>query len=113
MNPEPPFSESVLNDGLEVALEWGPNLSKPYGPRLAERHPNLTPLQLAEVEKLCKGAMDFGHNLVYELATKAGGVSQITGFDPIMKARYPWMNAKNHSMILSQGRYYAWKDGLG
>ena len=109
---ESPFSESLLNDGLEIALEWGPNLSKPYGPRLAERHPELTQEQLAEVEKLCKGAMDFGHNLVYQLASKSG-VSNIEGFDPAMKARYPWASAKNLSMILSQGRYYAWKDGFG
>lgn len=99
---EPAFSESLLNDGLAIALEWGPNLSKPYGPRLADRHPELTEQQLAEVEKICKGAMDFGHNLVYDLASKFGGVSKIEGLDSSFQERYPWVDAELEVLILDQ-----------
>lgn len=113
MNVETPFGDQILNDGLEVALEWGPNLSKPYGPRLAERQPQLTQPQLAEVEKICKAAMDFGHNLIYEMAGKSGLANPFGDFEPTMKARYPWISAKNLSHIRSQGMYYAWKDGIG
>lgn len=113
MEQQPAFSESLLNDGLEVALEWGPNLSRPFAERLAERHPRLGPAELQELEKRCNAAMSFGHNLVSELAVQCGGVSRIQGFHPAMAARYPWVNAANLSRIFSQGQYYAWKDGLG
>lgn len=111
MKVERPFGDKILNDGLEVALEWGPNLAKPYGSRLAERQPQLSQPQLAEVEKTCKGAMDFGHNLIYEMAGKSG-LTKFEDFEPTMKARYPWINAKNLSQIRNQGMYYAWKDGI-
>jgi len=102
--------DALLNEGLDFAMAFGKNWLKPIQDRLAARHPELSQDELNEVNTICQAAMKFGHDYVYDLAVKAGKNTKQSDFEPAMKSRYAWVNAKNVSHLFSQGMYYAWKD---
>ena len=102
--------ELLLNEGLDIAMEWGKNWLKPIQDRLAVRHPELSQSELNEVNAICQAAMKFGHDFVYNLALKAGKDTKKSDLELAMQSRYPWVNAKNIAHLFSQGMYYAWKD---
>lgn len=104
---QPPFSSRVLNKGLSAALVWGPELAKPWRKRMALRCPLLAKEHLAELESICKRAMDFGHRSTFDLASKFGDQTKYEDFEPLMKAKYPWVDSRNLSRLFSQGMYYA------
>lgn len=106
MNPR----DALLNEGLDLAMEWGKDWLKPIQTRLAKRHPELTQKELDELNVTCQAAMRFGHGVVYDLALASGKNTKREDFEPVIKARYPWINHKNISHLFSQGMYYAWKD---
>lgn len=56
--------------------------------------------------------MSFAHETIYDLVeTKGKGFDQDEAV-AIIKAKYPWINSKNMNHAISQGLYYAFKDGL-
>lgn len=103
--------DALLNEGLKLAMEWGQDFLEPVQGRLGARHPDLSGDQLDELNATCQAAMKFGHDFVYGLAQKSGGNTRYADFEPAMKARYPWVDAKNVGRLFNQGMYYAWKDG--
>ena len=60
-----PTREALLNDGLELAMDWGENWLAPIQDRLHQRHPQLNPQQLDELNEACQDAMKFGHATAY------------------------------------------------
>ena len=102
--------EALLNEGLDLAMEWGKNWLKPIQERLAVRHPELSQDELNEINATCQSTMKFGHDYVYNLALKTGKDTKKSDLELAMQSRYPWVNAKNISHLFSQGMYYAWKD---
>jgi hypothetical protein len=102
--------EALLNEGLDLAMEWGKNWLKPIQERLAVRHPELSQDELNEINAICQSTMKFGHDYVYNLALKTGKDTKKSDLELAMQSRYPWVNAKNISHLFSQGMYYAWKD---
>ncbi|HEV2680757.1 MAG TPA: hypothetical protein VGV14_09685, partial [Rhodanobacter sp.] len=106
----PSSRDALLNEGLDLAMEWGKNWLKPIQDRLAFGHPELTREELDEVNAISQNAMKFGHGYVYDLALKAGKDTKKSDLESAMQSRYPWVNARNLSHLFSQGMYYAWKD---
>ena len=102
--------EALLNEGLDLAMEWGKNWLKPIQERLAVHHPELSQDELNEINAICQSTMKFGHDYVYNLALKTGKDTKKSDLELAMQSRYPWVNAKNISHLFSQGMYYAWKD---
>lgn len=102
----------VLNEGLELAMEFGPRWLQPIQPRLAVRHPHLSAEELDAYDAACRAALDFGHRQAYELLT-VGGDDRIVQlrFKEAMRRHHPWISPGNLAHLFSQGRYYAWKDG--
>lgn len=100
----------LLNEGLHLAMAWGEDWLKPIQARLAGRHPELSEGELDEIDAICRTAMRFGHDAVYDLALKSGTSTKREDFDPIMSARYPWVDRRNLAQLFNQGMYYAWKD---
>jgi hypothetical protein len=102
--------DTLLNKGLDLAMEGGENWLKPIQDRLALQHPELSQSELDEVNDICHAAMKFGHDCVYDLALKSGKNTKREDFEPLMRVRSPWVDPKNLSHLFSQGMYYAWKD---
>jgi hypothetical protein len=103
----------ILNMGLDLAMEWGPNWLAAIQPRLAERHPELTAEELDVYETACRNAMNWGHAQVPEhlQAANRDQDEAFRRFEAAARERYPWISEKNLSHLFCQGCYYAWKDG--
>ena len=111
--------EKILNRGLELALEFGPNWLQPIQARLSKKFPDLQTEELDKYDSICRTAMKDGHEFIYKkLETAADKKRKIKEKDVsdelqlFLHTKYPWVDSKNLKRIVSQGFYYAWKDGL-
>lgn len=111
--------EKILNKGLELALEFGPNWMQPIQSRLSKKFPVLRTDELDKYNSICRTAMRDGHDFVYKTLEAAADekrkISDQEVSDKLksfLQERYPWINSRNFRSLLSQGFYYAWKDGL-
>ena len=109
--PTPPARETLLNDGLEMAMDWGESWLAPIQDRLRQRHPQLDPAQLDELNAACQAAMKFGHATAYELAHEGGPQVAPEAFAARVRAEHPWISADNVERLQRQSLYYAWKAG--
>lgn len=101
--------DGLLNDGLHLAMEWGSDWLQPIQERLAKKYPRLSKIELDEINATCQAAMSFGHGTVCDLVKEHGRDIAPQQFEPIMKSRYPWVDAGNMSRLFSQGMYYSMK----
>ena len=99
-----------MNEGLDLALEWGEHFLQPIQERLAARHPYLDQASLDEINDACQAAMRIGKELVHGLAAKSGGGTNQEEFSRRMRAQIPWISRENLSRLYNQGMYFAWKD---
>jgi hypothetical protein len=105
------MNDDILNTGLHLAMEWGEDWLKPIQTRLSKQYPELSLQQMDEYDAVCRKAMHFGHNLIYELhSTQSLSVSSTQSqFEMEMKKAYPWVSGENLGRLFSQGMYYAMK----
>ena len=102
--------ESILNEALHLAMDWGKDWLQPIQSRLGKAYPKLSQSELDSYNAIAQESMRFGNSQVYSMAEKEGsGVSQEL-FSAVFRAKYSWANDKNISRCFSQGMYYAWKD---
>ena len=111
--------ENILKRGLEFVLEFGPNWLQPIQSRLSEKFPELQTEELNKYDSICRTAMKDGHEFIYKkLETAADEKRKIKEKDVadelqlFLHKKYPWVDSGNLKRIVSQGFYYAWKDGL-
>src|SRR5688500_5150846 len=95
-------------------MEWGPDWNQPVQARLARRYPRLTEPELDAYETVCRTAMTWAHRLVPEHWNAVGGdeAEALRRFKARVLTQYPWISGKNLKRLWTQGRYYAWHDGL-
>jgi hypothetical protein len=111
--------EKILNRGLEFALEFGPNWLQPIHSRLSDKFPELKSDELNKYDTICRTAMRQGHDYIYNSLTKATDENRKVKEKEIaedlknyLHRQYAWIDSGNLKRILSQGFYYAWRDGL-
>ena len=111
--------EKILNRGLEFALEFGPNWLQPIQSRLLEKFPELQLEELNRYDSICRTAMKVGQEFIYKALETAAQEKRKIGEKDVadelksfLHNKYPWIDSGNLKRILSQGFYYAWKDGL-
>ena len=107
------MDDALLNEGLDLALEWGANWLKPINERLAERHPAMSAEELEAANKACQQAMYAGFDQVVASLRAANRSEAIArgDYERAMRARFAWISQANLGRVFSQGCYYAWKDG--
>ena len=106
------MNETILNQGLSLAMEWGEHWLKPIQERLAVLHPELSKEELDGYNEVCRQAMFEGFEILYTLANpNQGENSSDVSTDRMgwMMEKYPWINKDNLSRLYSQGMYYAMK----
>jgi hypothetical protein len=102
----------TLNEGLDLAMEWGDAWLEPIQGRLANLRSGLTDDELDRYDERCRAAMEHGHQLVYQLMERhqlQPGVELRTRFQEELLSRHPWISEDNLGRLYSQGCYYAWK----
>ena len=107
------LDRAILNVGLDLAMEWGPDWLQPIQPRLAARYPGLGAEQLDAYDAWCRGVMHWAHAQVPEHWRAAAGneAEARRRFDEAVLSRHSVVSPDNLSRLWSQGCYYAWKDG--
>lgn len=102
-----------MNLALDLALAWGPDLLQPTQERLARLRPELSPEELDRYDVIARDAMNAGHTIVQNLAFERGLRDPSVSIDAKAQvtARIPWVSKDNLARIVSQGMYFAWKDG--
>lgn len=95
---------SILNEALDLALEWGEFFLKPTQPRLTKRHPGLSDPELDAYDKAARAVMSAAFGVLYETPEmERAALSRSVHKD------HPWVDANNMSRLYSQGQYYAHK----
>jgi hypothetical protein len=116
---KPTTEASIMNTGLDFAMAFGENWLSPIQIRLAAKYPMLTTEQLDGYNSACQTAMDDGHQFIMGTLSEVcrrqqmiPGTVLAEQLRSYMRPKYPWINQSNLSHLYSQGRYYAWKEGL-
>jgi hypothetical protein len=106
-----PSDDELLNEGLELAMDWGENWLSPINARLRKLHPHLRAEELEACNAACQGAMRLGCEAVHTLLRDGSASPSAGRLATIVRARYPWVNEDNLGRLLQQGVYYAAKVG--
>jgi hypothetical protein len=115
----PVSKEQILNTGLTMAMEFGGNWRQPINDRLHKRFTYLSEQELHEYNVICRNAMDYGNEYIYNTLDKLFAAGSTTTnielkerFAITMRMQYDWITDCNIRKLYSQGQYYAWKEGL-
>jgi hypothetical protein len=107
------MNDTILNEGLAMAMEWGEQWLRPIQERLGTTHPELSAGELDRYDAACRAAMSRAHSLVAECWRQGEHDEKIVvaRFTEAMMKSYPWMLDDNLGHAWSQGMYYAWRNG--
>jgi hypothetical protein len=100
--PQADLDPVILNETLDLALEWGEYFAKPTQPRLAKLHADLTEAQLNAYDAAVRVVMSRTFGMLYESPE-----TDRKSVERFVHAKHPWVNANNISRMHSQGMYYA------
>ncbi len=95
----------ILNQALELSLEWGEHFGQPVNARIRALHPEITKAEAEALDKWCKEVRYFAFEQVeqeYFEKIPAGAAMQR------IRERYPQLNDAVLGRLQSQGMYYAW-----
>lgn len=107
------MNDAILNEGLDLAMEFGQHWLQPIQERLRLMHPQILQAGLDEYNRQCQAAMKLGHEVVPECWREASSQQAVAMqlFRQRILAACPWVSEANLQGLFSQGCYYAWKDG--
>lgn len=100
------MNDALKNQALNLSLEWGENWQSPVGPRLLKLHPELSELQLAELEKLCRDIQKFAFDLYEKLYGQDFSRDNANNH---LLAQFAFLDDENLVRLYNQGMYYAWR----
>ena len=106
------FTDQILNDGLELSMEFGENWLTDTDTRLSDKYPELSQSDLRKADKLFRKITKNANNFVSKNPIKKyGKVTFIdsSDFKTYLLNKYSWINEENLSRLYSQSCYYAMK----
>ncbi len=110
MNKEK-LPDDLLNDGLQLSMEFGENWLTDIGDRLKSKYPQLT-VDLKKCEFLCRKINKHAHDFLRENPVRNKneiGFIDFPEFHSLIKAKYSWIDDTNLRKLYSQSCYYALK----
>ena len=94
----------VLNEALDLALEWGEYFMKPTQPRLAKLHAGLSGAQLNAYDAAARVVMRTAFAMLYDSPD-----ADRQTLERAVHVDHPWVNAHNMARLHTQGVYFAHK----
>src|SRR5688572_13676197 len=92
----------ILNYGLNLSCEFGPNLNQPINQRMLEKFPELQEIDVDKINTLCYAIRDEGHNYIYGILGDIAGKKQKipaseleSGFKDYLRSKYLWISTEN------------------
>ena len=104
----PAGMSAVLNDALDIALDWG-NWLSPIQDRLLLMHRQLTATQLGEINDLCHAAVRASLAIALRLSRECEMSALKNRFDAELLEQYPWISNENRERIYRHAIYHATK----
>ena len=98
--------EQLLNYALSLAQEWGPNWMKPINDRLKNIYPDMEPKRVDKYSRVAREAMIEGYDVVSKMLESHGKNLSKEQFQESFIFKYPWVNERNISDLMSTGTYY-------
>ncbi len=100
------FSDALLNDAMELSIEWGENYRKPIYERLHKKYPQITAEEAEKIQKHCREAESY----IYAMGEKElnGDISE-ADIVPLAQRKYPWVNARHWYRLKNIAMFYARK----
>jgi hypothetical protein len=100
------FSDEVLNDAMEMSIEWGENYRQPIYERLHKKYPEINAETAEKIQKHCREAESY----IYSLGEKElnGEISQ-ADIVPLAQRKYPWVKVKHWYRLKNIAMFYARK----
>lgn len=106
------MTAKILNDGLELSMEFGENWLADIDERLSLLYPELNATDLLKCNQLCRQVGEMAHEYIRKNPIRDGASIRFIAFEDFeafMKERFKWINSDNLSRLYSQSCYYAWK----
>ena len=106
------LTKKILNDGLNLSMEFGENWLADIDERLRTKHPELTKSELRNCDKLCRKINKLAQDFISKNPTKTANevkFVEFSLFESYIKAKYEWINNDNLNKLYSQGCYYSLK----
>ncbi len=94
----------ILNEALDLALEWGEHFMKPTQPRMAKLHTGLSAAQLNAYDAAARVVMHLAFAMLYDSPE-----ADRKALERLVHADHPWVNDNNMARLHSQGVYFAHK----
>ncbi|WP_435354963.1 hypothetical protein [Emticicia sp. SJ17W-69] len=111
-----PSRQDILNDALDIAMEFGKNWLMPIQERLKSKYPFLSENDLNSFNSICKQIMNesnvFVANKIGELVRSNQNIEFTKlkeELDKFLKVKQDWIDDKNIIRLLNQAMYYAYK----
>jgi hypothetical protein len=106
------MTTQILNDGLELHLEFGENWLADIDDRLSKKYPHVSKSDLKNTDKLCRKVAKFANDFVLKNPVmkdgKATFIDQVYFKTQLLK-EYDWIHEANLNRLYSQSCYYARK----
>ena len=106
------MSNEILNNGLNLSMEFGENWLTDIDDRVGKNHPKLTKSELRSCDKLCRKVNKTAHDFIRKNPIKNGekiDFIDFSKFEDFMKIKYEWIDNTNLKKLYSQSCYYALK----
>lgn len=101
------ISTEIFQVAMQLSLDWGKDWLQPINVRIREKYPRLTEEQAQELNRMCKEIQRFcWDDLCYK---ELDGIVTTDQMRKIMQEKYPILDEKNPSRLISQGMYYVRK----
>lgn len=99
-------SDDVLNNAMEMTIEWGENFRKPIYERLHKKYPEINAELAEKLQKYCREAESY----IYALGEKElnGEISE-SDIVPFAQRKYPWVKVQLWFRLKNIAMFYARK----
>lgn len=103
--------DALLNEGLELAMDWGADWFSPINARLLQRHPHLGAAELAAFDATCQAVTRLARETLHRALADSAVEPTLASLSPVVLGRYPWVDRQNLERLLRHGVYHAAKAG--
>ena len=112
------LKDQILNIRHNLASEWSEKWMDKIEGKLKEKFPELSENELADYNTKCQNEMKAGHDYIFNISealckenVTISSADLFVRLKEYLNLKYNWINEDNLYRLMSQGCYYAYKEG--
>jgi len=99
----------ILDDSVNLAMDWGESWLAPIQPRLQKMHPGLGDEDLDSFNARASQIMQFSHEFVHNAAKQGKEGPDVSRLQAVLQEKYPELQEDTCRRLFNQSLYYASK----